>query len=171
HDDGCATFEQSLNQSGCNRAWSSTGNECDIASEFAVEFFACGGSNFLQGCSRGCLCMCTSCSSRVISPPFRLLGDGLPGAEETLRRKSDLSSRSTRAVAIEPGAAPVTSATSPANSPSSSSRAAAAISCKVAAGVAFACAPVAAAGLLAHHSACLAMVSPVPRKRSAGSSI
>src|SRR5699024_6301450 len=35
--------------------------------------------------------MCTSCSSRVISPPFRLLGDGLPGAEETLRRKFDLT--------------------------------------------------------------------------------
>src|SRR5699024_5142966 len=91
HDDGCATFEQSLNQSGCNRAWSGTGNECDIASEFAVEFFACGGSNFLQGCSRGGLCMCTSCSSRVISPPFRLLGDGLPSTEETLRRKFDLT--------------------------------------------------------------------------------
>src|SRR5699024_485915 len=90
-DDGRAAFQQAFYQSGCNRAWGCTGNQCDIASEFAVEFFARCGSNSLQGLGRGGLRVRTSGGSGVFRPPFRLLGDGLSGSLETLDWQVDLT--------------------------------------------------------------------------------
>src|SRR5699024_556245 len=72
-------------------AWGCTGNQCDIASEFAVEFFARCGSNSLQGLGRGGLRVRTSGGSGVFRPPFRLLGDGLSGSLETLDWQVDLT--------------------------------------------------------------------------------